>query len=142
MTEAFPFPLPPRPLLPRLIAGNNRGRPGSQPMEVKVVSLTGTGRGGRTCHPASVDRPSRPLSSAVQPSFPPLPSPPHSWRPNRQPGLARPAPHPAPLWSGAWTCRGRWGPPEVGGRELSGLRTRKGRDSQGPAGITFSKGGN
>lgn len=75
MTEAFPFPLPPRPLLPRLIAGNNRGRPGSQPMEVKVVSLTGTGRGGRTCHPASVDRPSRPLSSAVQPSVPPLPPP-------------------------------------------------------------------
>ena len=45
MTEAFPFPLPPRPLLPRLIAGNNRGRLGSQPLLFPPVTV-GKGTGG------------------------------------------------------------------------------------------------
>lgn len=35
--------------------------------DVKVVALTGTVHGGRTCHATAVGRPARPLGSAVQP---------------------------------------------------------------------------
>lgn len=40
-------------------------------VDLKVVALTGAGRGGRTGHPAVVGCPARLLGSAVQPSVPP-----------------------------------------------------------------------
>lgn len=78
MTEASPFPLPPRPLLPRLIAGNNRGRPGSQPGGSKDGIINRDGA-WRSHLPSRVRRPPLPpaelRSAAVRPS-PPLPPPP------------------------------------------------------------------
>lgn len=63
----------------------------------------------------------------MQPSVPPLP-PAAAQSPA---GPRPPCPHPEPLWSSAWTCRGRWGPPEVGRRKLSGFRLHKRREFQG-----------
>lgn len=40
-----------------------------------AAALTGTGRGGRICHPEAVGCPTRPLVSALQLSAPPSPPP-------------------------------------------------------------------
>lgn len=93
--------------------------------DVNVVTLTGTVRGARTCHPTALGRPARPLGSAVQPSVPPRPPPcPIACRalpalpPAPTHSLSGPGPGPAEVSGGlprsegeiaVWTCNSREG---------------------------------
>ena len=126
MVPPFPF-LPDRSYPDSLLAKKTEEALAPGRVDLKVVALTGTGCGGRTGHPAAVGCPARPLGSAVQPSVPPLPPA----RPNRWPGLARPAPSPSASGPVPGPAEEGGGLPRSEGDSCQSLELKR-RESRGP----------
>lgn len=124
-----PLPRPLKPLIPRLIADNNRGSPGSQPGGFDGGSINRDGAWRSHLPSRSCRLPHPPAGLRTAALGPSLPSP-RPRGPNRLPDLARPAPSHCLSGPGAWTCRGRWGPLKVG-RGVRGERAVKAWNSRG-----------